>query len=269
MPADGEFEAVRVWLLGGFQVSVGSRVIQSDAWRLKKAASLIKLLALARGHSLHRERIMDLLWPTLNTKAASNNLRQVLHVARKTLEPTPSTASRCLKLQGEQLVLCPARQLRVDVDAFEESATTARRAREPAAYGVALELYAGELLPGDCYEGWVEGRREELRQLYLALLVELAMLREEHGQLEPAIEALRQVVSEEPAREEAHAGLARLYAVTGQHQESILQYERLRELGAERRHPYEEIRARRSPAIPSPPAGGTLRTPPGTTSPPH
>jgi hypothetical protein len=31
-------KAVRVWLLGGFRVSVGSRTITQDVWRLKKAA---------------------------------------------------------------------------------------------------------------------------------------------------------------------------------------------------------------------------------------
>ncbi len=69
---------MRVWLLGGFRVSVGSRTIEGDAWRLRKAAALVKLLALAPDHRLHREQILDLLWPSLGKRAASNNLRQVL-----------------------------------------------------------------------------------------------------------------------------------------------------------------------------------------------
>ncbi len=54
-------EAVRIRLLGGFYVSVGSRVIGAGEWRLKKVRSLIKLLALAENHRLHREQIMNLL----------------------------------------------------------------------------------------------------------------------------------------------------------------------------------------------------------------
>jgi hypothetical protein len=57
--SSGAPEVVRVWLLGGFRLSVGSRTIGQDAWRLRKAASLMKLLALAPGHRLHREREMD------------------------------------------------------------------------------------------------------------------------------------------------------------------------------------------------------------------
>ena len=37
-------EAVRVWLLGGFWVSVGSKTIEQDQWRLRKAASLVNFL---------------------------------------------------------------------------------------------------------------------------------------------------------------------------------------------------------------------------------
>jgi len=79
-----EAEAVRVWLLGGFRVSVGSRIIEASRWWLRKAGSLIKLLVLAEGHRLHRERIMDVLWPDLDTKSAASNLHRVLHFARRT-----------------------------------------------------------------------------------------------------------------------------------------------------------------------------------------
>ena len=55
-------EAVRVWLLGGFRISVGSREIGEREWPLRKAASLAKLLALSPGHRLHREVVMDGVW---------------------------------------------------------------------------------------------------------------------------------------------------------------------------------------------------------------
>ncbi len=38
-------EVVRVWLLGGFRVSVGSTTVDAHDWRLKKAAGLVKLLS--------------------------------------------------------------------------------------------------------------------------------------------------------------------------------------------------------------------------------
>jgi predicted ATPase/DNA-binding SARP family transcriptional activator/DNA-binding CsgD family transcriptional regulator len=257
-------EAVRVRLLGDFRVSVGNRTIEEDEWRLRKAGSLIKLLALAPQHRLHREQVMDLLWPKLDVGKADNNLRYTLHNARRTLESALPNGSRCLHLRNGRLALCPEGLLWVDVEAFEEAAAAARRARNPAAYEAAVGLYAGDLLPEDSYEEWAEDRREELRRTYLALLLELAGLYEKGEDSGSAVEALRQVLASEPTHEGAHMGLMRLYALSGQHQGALRQYGRLREalsrkLGAEpgaaSRCLYEEILAGRfSPADPSPAA---------------
>ena len=221
-------KVVRVWLLGGFRVSVGSRAIAQHAWRLRKAAALVKLLALAPGHRIHREQAMEALWPEASRTAASNSLRTTLHAARKILEP--DAASLYLASEGQSLLLCPEGDLWVDVDAFEEAATTARRSTDPAAYRAAIELYAGELLPEDRYEEWTEGRRDQLRQLYLALLVKLAGLHEVRREYEPAIDVLRRATAEEPTFEEANVQLMRLHALSGRPERAISQYERLRDV---------------------------------------
>ena len=212
-------ETLRIWLLGGFKVSVGSRSIGEGEWHLRKSQSLLKVLALSPGHRLHRDQAMELLWPNLHKEAALNNLHYALHVARRTLEPaaltSSSAASRYLRLRDEQLTLCPDSPLWVDVEAFEEAAVTARRALEPAAFRVAIDLYAGELLPEDRYESWVEERRAEQRELYLSLLLESATLYEERKEFELGIEALGRVVAEEPTHERARIGLMRPYALSG------------------------------------------------------
>jgi DNA-binding SARP family transcriptional activator len=193
-------EAVRVWLLGGFWVSVGSQTIEQNKWRLRKAASLVKLLAIAPGHRIHREHVMYLLWPDLGRKAASNNLRRVLHAARKVLDS--ATGSLYLASQDESLMLCPGGQLWVDAEAFAESAVSARGSQDPSAYRAAIELYAGELLPDDRYEEWAENRRGQLRRLYFELLVELTGLYEERREYGQAAEPLQRALSEEPTNEE-------------------------------------------------------------------
>jgi DNA-binding SARP family transcriptional activator len=222
-------EAVRVRLLGGFSVSVGPRTIEQNRWRSKKAATLAKLLALTPGHRMHREQAIHFLWPGTGPRAASNNLRQVLYAARKIPDPASGSPGRYLGLRDEQLVLCPEGQVWVDVEAFEGAAAAARRSRDPAAYRVAIELYAGELLPEDRYEEWAEVKREQLRQLYIALIAELAALYEERGEYDPAIETLVKAISVEPTLEEAHASLMRLYAHSNRPERALIQYGRLRD----------------------------------------
>ena len=201
---------------------------------MRKAASLVKLLALAPGHRLHREQAMELLWPNLGRMAASNNLRQALHTARQVLEPDSPDGSRYLASQEESLVLCPEGSLWVDVEAFEQAASTARGSREPDTYEAALDLYAGELLPSDRYEEWAEQHRRRLRETYLSVLLKLASLHEEHANRESAAEALGRVISEEPTREEAHVGLMRLYALSGSKGEALAQYTQLEEILAKK-----------------------------------
>jgi predicted ATPase/DNA-binding SARP family transcriptional activator/DNA-binding CsgD family transcriptional regulator/Flp pilus assembly protein TadD len=218
-------EAVRIWLLDGFRVSVGPRTITREAWRLRKAAALMKLLALAPGHRMHREEAMGLLWPDSSRRAASNSLRGTLHAARKVLDP--DVGSLYLASEDEALVLCSGDELWVDVDAFEGAVAAARRSRDPAAYRATLELYPGELLPDDRYEDWVENRRQELRRAFLSVLIELAGLYEERGDYGRGVETLHRFLSVDPTSEEAHAHLMRLHAYSGRQQEALSQYEQL------------------------------------------
>jgi predicted ATPase/DNA-binding SARP family transcriptional activator/DNA-binding CsgD family transcriptional regulator len=258
-------EAIRIKLLGGFEVAVGPRTIEEGAWRLRKSANLVKLLALAAGNRLHREQVLHILWPELGISAASNNLRQTVHTARRTFDP--SIGTRYLASRDESLVLCPESSLWVDVDAFEDAARAACRTRESAVYRAALDLYTGELLPTDRYEEWAEEPRRWLQERYLSLLLGLAYLHEERTDYDSAIEALRRIVSEEPTHEEAYAGLMRLYALVGNNGEALAQYGRLegtlsRALGTEptasSRALREEIVAGRFP----PTEGRSLASPP-------
>ncbi len=157
---------VSVSLLGGFGAEVDGVAVPPKAWRLKKARELVKLLALAPGHRLHREQAMDVLWRDLPPAAAANNLHQAVHVARRTLDP------ETIELRDEVLSLTA----NVDVDRFELAAADARRLATPVAYQVALSLYGGELLPENRYDDWADVRREELSALAAELEEESAAL---------------------------------------------------------------------------------------------
>src|SRR5688572_2268013 len=67
---DHEPEVVRVRMLGGFSVGIGSRTVGQNEWRLRRAAALSKLLALAPNHRLHREQISRSNHPPTNRPAS-------------------------------------------------------------------------------------------------------------------------------------------------------------------------------------------------------
>ena len=110
---------------------MGSRTVAQNDWLLGKAATLVKLLALAPGHRMHREQTIDLLWPESGRRAASNNLHTALHTARKVVDP--EAGCHYLASEDESLVLCSEGDLWVDVADFEEVANTVRRSQDPVA----------------------------------------------------------------------------------------------------------------------------------------
>jgi predicted ATPase len=146
---------VSVSLLGGFVAAVDGVPVPEGAWRLKKARELVKLLALAPAHRLHREQAMDVLWRDRAPGAAANNLHQAVYVARRVLGPG------AIEVREESLHLIAD----VDVDRLEAAAADARRSGTPTAYRAALSIYGGELLPENRYDDWAEERRDELARL--------------------------------------------------------------------------------------------------------
>ncbi len=215
---------LQIQLFGGFAIRVDGAAIPEETWRSKRVRNLIKLLALAPGHRMHRDQVIDALWPDSDLTAAANNLHQTLFTARKIFE---AAGVSTLNLQDSLLSLGDG--LSVDVDKFEAAATRAANSQDPALFQAALDLYSGDLLPEDLYEEWTVVRRDSLRQLHLRLLLDLARLRETRKEYSAGIETLGQVLAIDRAHEEAHAGLMRLYALSGQRQPALRQFQTLKE----------------------------------------
>ena len=191
-----------IGLLGRFVVRVDGQPVPGAAWRHKRAAELVKILALADGHRLHSEQVMDLLWPDLAPAAAGGNLRKAVHFARASLGADPA-----ISRSGGMLELCPHGEVSVDALAFEAAAR--------AGQAGALDAYRGELLPEDRYAPWAEEPRERLRALYLQLLKTTRLW--------------ERVLEVDPSDEEAHRALMRRAIDAGDRRAAVRQFERLRE----------------------------------------
>lgn len=221
---------LRIGLLGSFRLSLDDQILPPQAQRRKKASDVIKLLALQPGQRLHREQVLDALWPDLDEKSGMNNLHQNLYHARRMLEPglPKGIRSRFLTFEHETLVLY-AGPVEVDYSKFLHLVSQARRQGDAALYEAAVKLYRGDLLPEDIYEDWTEPQRDEARSLYLAALLELAQLLEQQGNLARACHFLEQAIAKEPTTEAAHLALIQIYARTGRRMEAIQQFQALRE----------------------------------------
>jgi DNA-binding SARP family transcriptional activator len=252
---------LRIWLLGGFRAAVDGTPVAEEAWRRNKAKALVKLLALARGKRLHREQLMDVLWPDLAPVAAAANLRKAVYFARQALAPEH------LALRSEMLRL-EAAHLWVDVDAFELAA-------EAGDLRAAVELYGGDLLPEDRFEPWTEERRDQLHARFARRLLDHARELEAAGDLDGAAAALERLAAADPLSEEAVMAVIRAHALAGQRHLALRWYRQFEarldeelgvEPGAEARRLHEEIAAGRFPVAAAEPAAPP--GPPGAADPP-
>jgi predicted ATPase/DNA-binding SARP family transcriptional activator len=217
---------VGIRLLGGFEVTVGNRLVAADAWRLRKAKTLVKLLVLADGHRMHREALVGVLWPARGAGSATNNLHQTLYVARRVLAGA-SDALFCLR---DDVVLLSVGALPwLDTEAFDAACRRARETRDPDDFRIAAELYRGDLLPEDRFEGWAEGPREAFRERHLGLLVEYAEVMSERGEYTEVVDIAAAVVAVDPVHEGAYRTLMTALAASGRRYEALAAFDRLRE----------------------------------------
>ncbi|MGY1602172.1 ATP-binding protein [Geodermatophilus sp. SYSU D00815] len=220
---------VAVRLLGGFDVVVDGRPVPAEDWRRRSAAALVKLLALAPGHRLRREQVLDALWPDLLVDEALPRLHKAAHYARGALGARDSVV-----LADDAVALFPAAEVTVDVEEFERAADA----------GAALGHWRGELLPDDPYEPWTGEARARLRLRHLELL--------------RAAGRWGELAAADPLDEEAALQVAREHVAAGRRSDALRRLEHLdrtlrRELGTA---PGPAAAALRAQALRLPAEGG-------------
>jgi DNA-binding SARP family transcriptional activator len=198
---------VEVRLLGGFEVRVDGVPVPDDAWRRRHAAALVKLLALTHGASLHREQVIDALWPDLAVDEAAPRLHKAAHFARRAI------GDGAVVLRGEVVALVAAAAPVVDLHMFVAAAEQALTVGDAESAQEALERWTGPLLPSDPYDAWVEPAREHAASLHRRLL-------RQAGRWEA-------LVALDPTDEDAQVALMRSLADAGDHRAALRQFERL------------------------------------------
>lgn len=220
-------------MLGGFWLQYEEKLLTAKQIRLHKARDLLKLLIMAPEQRLHQEHIMEMLWPERAPPVAAHCLSQTLYVLRSRLvELNPSIH---VEHEDECLVLRASGGISSDVGDFEELARSALSHVGPvdsqaaASCQDAILAYSGDLLPEDGPSDLFYQRRDELRQLYLDLLLLLADYHLQAREYLPSIHALKIAITVDPANEEVHTRLMRAYAHNGQRQAALRQYRALEE----------------------------------------
>ena len=217
---------------GNFTVWRGGRLIEEREWGRRKCKRLLKYIAFSPDHTLSKDIAVDLLWSEADPQAANANFYRTLYNLRRVLEPlSPHSGANYITLEGGLIRLAAETVLDTDVDEFargvEEGRRLARLGERAAAHdklAAATALYTDDLSTDDLYDDWIRPRREQLRDLYLSALRDLAELATEAGQADQAINYLRQAFRKDKASEAACLNLMLALAEAGHRTEALQHY---------------------------------------------
>lgn len=177
-------DRVIVHSLGRFHVHFQGRRLATDRWVRKQAVTVLKVLLTYRGRPVHREYLMELLWPGQPPEPSWNRLKSIISLVRQEFRSV-GVPDHVLQRNGENYHI-DERILWMDADVFEHrvhQAISLERNGEPdlalESYEAAAFLYVGEYLEEDPFAEVFVEERERLRAMYDRLQIRVQQLRDE------------------------------------------------------------------------------------------
>ncbi len=197
---------LRVFTLGRFGLAVAGEGLNVDGWKRKQAIVVLKYLVSHLDRPVHRECLIDWLWPDAEAERGWERLKVTISYLRAKLR-AGGAGDETIQTIGQSYLL-RRDAVWVDSDAFGALVAAGwsflrngdrREAR--ARFEEAKSLYAGDYLEDEPYAEWCAVERERLREIYLDLLAGMAKCYADDGLFKEASEVCRLALSTDPCRE--------------------------------------------------------------------
>jgi DNA-binding SARP family transcriptional activator len=248
-------QTLQIFTFGHFGLAVGGKAVVTDKWDRKQALTLLKFLLTRLGRAVHRDVLVENLWPDADEHSGRERLKVNVYALRRELRAA-GMGDCILETVGDAYML---RREAVWMDAlvFENciAVGSAQQRQQKWAeaikrYTEAQRLYRGDYLEEDIHSDWCAEERERLREAYLEMLASLAECLSELGDYVKAVSICRIVLVGDPCMERIHRMIMENLLHLGRTDSAAAQYHQCetvlaRELGVEPsseiRHLYEQI----------------------------
>jgi DNA-binding SARP family transcriptional activator len=194
---------VRLRCLGGFELEIDGKPVDWPPLR-PRARALLLLLAIHHGRDVHRERLIDTLWPDAPTGAGTHRLHVTASSVRQCFAAL-GLGDRAVERQGDAYRLALP-LVWFDLVEFDKRLQRAHRTASLSDWSSVLDLYVGELLPEVGPAEWVLPERERLRLAAADAAVQVASLARDAE----ALRAAHRAVELDPLRDSSWSLLAGL-----------------------------------------------------------
>jgi predicted ATPase/DNA-binding SARP family transcriptional activator len=221
-----------IYLLGDFSVWLGTKQITEEAFERRKPRQLLKLLALQNDFRLHRDQVLEILWPELPLESATSQLHKAVHQIRRALASANPTVSpeKLLEVKDSELRLYAPGGVTTDVHLFTSLSKQALTTQKLPELERAAAEYRGDLLPSDLYEEWTIESRDSLRDKATRLFKALAESYVKEGAFHKAEENYEIALSKDATQEDIHEALLTLHAKQGNREGLAGAFERYRRI---------------------------------------
>lgn len=207
--------------------------VPPEAFARRKALSLLRYLVLLRGAPIHREKLIEMLWPESSRDNGVNRLHGVINSLRTAVESgRQPRSSEYVVCREDCYFFNTEAPHSVDLFDFLDAEALARSALRQGGHERAIELFekAVQLYRGDLFadageDESFETHRVRLRHTYLDAARALAQLRIRAGCADEAIRVLRAALDVEPVAADLHETIIAQLLQAGLHAEARQQYE--------------------------------------------
>ena len=197
---------LRIFTLGHFSVAIAGQGLDVDGWKRKQAAVVLKCLVNHLDRPVHRERLIEWLWPDADPERGWERLKVTISFLRGKLRQDGSAGNPVETVS--QSYLLRRDSVWVDSEAFADLVTLGwdalkqgNRTGALAHFEEAKTLYRGDYMEDEPYAEWCAEERQRLREIYLELLAGMAECYAGEGLFMQASQVCRAALTNDPCRE--------------------------------------------------------------------
>jgi len=220
----------RIACFGMFRLLVGTSPLQQVKWRTSKARELFAYLVHHRGTFVHKEKIVEDIWPNQEKERALGYLHTCIYQIRKTIRSFRLEERMRVTYNNDAYGLL---MHGIPCDAEEFLRLAERRdpagAETVADWERAVQLYGGHYFEEDDFP-WADPHKQRLLNVYLELVRALADHYMRSGRPDQAASHLRELLAKDPLHEEAHRRLLECLAEIGDRAALVQHYRAMERL---------------------------------------
>lgn len=191
-------EHLTISTFGGLCIEIDGKKL--DGWKTKKAEELFALVLHHGRRKVHREQLMEILWPDMELKQASNNLYTVSYYVRRFLR---DHGLEDFFVRDKEQYYVQLDQAETDYVVFSRGIQNLHGNSTLAEMVAVANLYQGRYF-GDQGYSWSESQAVWFENCYLELQLRIADTYEQQGDLDSAIITLKDLLRYLPYSEKAY-----------------------------------------------------------------